>query len=374
MTRRERLLAVFRGEPVDRTPVKLWSAVPDQGFLHPAYEQVHRLAVERTDLMDGSGSPFDLYCGRHRQDFFKSHEVPTESEAWVEVVTTVETPGGPLRDVFTRSTCGQPGYQAEHLLKEPEDIKTLLSLPYEPYPFSPDTFMDRERRMGDAGIVIYGLDHAMYGLQRVIGSENFALWSRDHPGLLAEAVELFAQRIQDHAKAALAGGLGHVFGWVGPELCVPPLMSPLDFEELVTAFDKPLCDLIHDGGGAVWVHSHGKMGPVLERFVHMGADVLNPIEPPPMGDMTIEEAFTVVGDRMGLEGNLEAHELMTASLDELGARIHEAVSAGSRDKRRHILCSSSGYMEDPNPSETLIRNEIFYIEEGIRAAEEYARH
>jgi uroporphyrinogen-III decarboxylase len=210
----------------------------------------------------------------------------------------------------------------------------------------------------------------MYGLQRMMGSENFALWSFDRGGLMLEPIEIYAKRIQEQVKQVFESGLRPVFGWVGPELCIPPLMSPKAFDEYVFPFDKELCDLIHEGGGYAWVHCHGKMGPVLERFVEMGTDILNPIEPPPMGDVTLEEAFQVVGSRMGLEGNIQSHDLMTGTSESLEAKIHEAIDAGSRDGHRFILCPCSGYMEVPEPSKQLIDNLLFYVEEGVRYAEE----
>ena len=350
--------------------MKLWGAQLDQKLLHPAYEPVYRMAVERTDLAVSASSPFDLHWGSRQQEICERVEEPTGADEWVEDITRVHTPAGTLRSVFTRSTVGNPGYQKEYLLKEPDDIEKVLSVPYQPYPFSVDAFHSMEQTIGERGLTMFGVAHAMYGLQRLTGSENFAVWSTTaHRGLLRQAVEVFAQRIREHVVRAFDAGLGPVFGWVGPELCIPPLMSPADFEEFVFDFDQPLVDLIHERGGQVWMHCHGKMGPVLERFVDMGIDVLNPIEPPPMGDVTLAEAFERVGERMGLEGNIETHELMTATREHLAEQVREAMAAGCG--HRFILCPSSGYMEWPDPPDRLIENLLTYIEEGVRCAEEY---
>lgn len=373
MTRKERLTAVFEGKPVDRAAVKLWNVRPNQELLHPAYGPVYTRAIEKTDLVASARSPFHLLCGRHCEDRIRRVEVPTDSPEWVDVITTVDTSDGPLRSVHRRNTQNKPGYEMEHLLKEPADVKKLLSLPYDPFPFLTDEFLNMEAVIGDAGIVMYGLDHAMYGLNHLIGSENYALWSVECRELLLEATAVFAHRIQDEVDRVFAHGLRPVFGWVGPELCIPPLMSLHDFDEFVLAFDAPLCARIHDGGGRVWVHCHGRMRALLERFVEMGTDVLNPVEPPPMGDVTLPEAFDIVGNRMALEGNIETHDLMTAEPDVLAATIHDAVRTGSGDGRRFILCPTSGYMEDPIPSPRLIENLLVFIDEGVRTAELFAR-
>ncbi len=370
MTKRERLMRIFRGQAPDRPALKLWGAQPNQKLSHSAYEPVFKRAMECTDLMVGSGSAFNLHWGAAAREISKDEQVSTSSPEWAESVTRIQTPRGALRSVYTRSTVGKPGYQKEYLLKEPDDIKKMLSVPYQALPFSAEAFRAVEKNVGERGVAMFGLDHAMYGLQRLIGSANFALWSLECRGLLLEAVETFARRIREHAVRAFEAGLKPIFAWVGPELCIPPLMSPKDFDEFVAQFDKPLCSLIHERGGYVWVHSHGKMGPVLERFVAMGVDVLNPIEPPPMGDVTLPEAFARVGDRMGLEGNIETHDLMTAAPERIRALVREAMAAGRG--RRFILCPSSGYMEVPQPSERNIENLLAYLDEADRCAKEQA--
>ena len=368
MTRRERLMTIFQGGTPDRPAVKIWGAGTKQDTcIHPAYEPVRDRAVDQTDLMRGAGSPFNLYAGRRADELIETTSEPTDSPAWVHQITVYHTPDGDLRQVFRASTCRRPGYIEEHLLKEPADIEKLLSIPYEPYPFSAETYQQVDAEVGDAGIAMFSLDHAMYGLERLIGSVNFALWSLEVEGLLLETMQTFADRLRDHAQAAVDAGIRGIFGWVGPELCIPPLMSPAAFDRYVFDLDKPLIDLVHAAGGHIWVHCHGRVKLVIERFADMGVDVLNPIEPPPMGDITMDEAFALVGGRMGLEGNIETHDFMTASSEELIAKIRVTLEAG-RGKRL-ILCPSSGYMENVEPTPQEIANWMHYIDEGVRYAE-----
>jgi hypothetical protein len=102
--------------------------------------------------------------------------------------------------------------------------------------------------------------------------------------------------------------------------------------------------------------------------MEMGVDVLNPMEPPPMGDITLSDAFAQVGNRMGLEGGIESHDLMTASDERMTHLIHEAIDAGQGN--RFILCPSSGYMEWPNPTARYIANLKTFVAEGVRYAEQ----
>jgi hypothetical protein len=359
---------IFEGRMPDRPAVKLWAVRPGQKLLHPSYEPIYRLGMEQTEVVSGGGSAFDLHFGRSRSDITQTRRGPTDSDEWENVITEINTPEGTFRSTVRHSTVGKPGYRMEYFLKKPDDLKRLLSFPYEPFPFRADAYHEAESLVGDRGITVFGLQHAMYGLEQIMGSERFALWSLECRDLLLEAMEVFAGRIRDHVTAAFESGLRPIFGFVGPELCIPPLMSPRDFDDFVYRFDKPLIDQIHEGGSRVWVHCHGKMGPVLERFMEMDVDVLNPLEPPPMGDLTLDEAFARVGDQMALEGNVENHDLMTCSRDEVRDIVRQALEAGRG--RRHILCTCSGYMEWPYPEERYIENLQTYIEEGVRCAEE----
>ena len=372
MTRRERLTAIVAGQIPDRPAVKIWGIhSKETPCVHPAFEAVRDLAVDRTDLMRHVQPPMRIPCGARSAEFIETRDEPSGSPDWIEHVTVYHTPAGDLRQVDYKSTHGRPGYRRENPLKEPRDVRKLLTIPYEPDPLSPEPYRKAVEETADAGIVMFSLlGDTMYFLYDLIGSENVALWSVEAEEMLLELAQAFSERLLDVARAALAAGIRATYAWVGPEVCTPPLMSPAAFEKYVFEFDKPLIDLIHNGGGHIWVHCHGKMRPVLRRFVDMGVDVLNPIEPPPMGDVTMAEAFDMVGDRMALEGGLETHDFLTGSPESLRQKIREVLEAGRG--RRMILGPSSGYMDNCEPTEREIRNWLLYVNEAVDCADAMA--
>ena len=375
LTSHERIMRIIRGEPVDRPAVKLWGVEPGQHLLHPDYQAVYDLAIEKTDLFCGAGSPFDFITGNASYRYETANR-PISSE-WNDVEIIVHTPEGDLTKINRISTTGKPGYTKSYFIKERDDLKKILSIPYEPYPVSLESYDERDRAVGQRGIVTFCLDHPGYALQRLMGSELLALMSVDERELLKEVISVFSGRLKEFVKTALDAGLsergkkdGFVMAWVGPELLIPPLLSFTDFEEFCFAIYKPLMDTIHDSGGNIWIHSHGKMAHLIKRFADMGCDVLNPIEPPPMGDLTLEDAFKEAAGRLSLEGNIEIHEIMQSSEKRLQEIIEEAIMVGARHGR-FILCPSTGYMEVPQPSPVMIQNLLTYVKFGLFCAEKY---
>ena len=158
MTSHERLLAIFRGDIPDRPAIKLWSAGFGQEMLHPDYKPVYEAAIAKLDLFVHSGSSFNLHWGMNPPPI-TVEEQPTASPEWVDVVTTVTTPLGAMRSVYRKSMLRKPGYDMEHLIKEPADLDKLLSVPYVPFPFNAGDFRKTEKDLGDRGLVCFGLDH-----------------------------------------------------------------------------------------------------------------------------------------------------------------------------------------------------------------------
>jgi len=368
LTSRERIMRIFENKEIDRPALKLWGARPSADMLHPSYRPVHELACTKSDLFAVARSPFNVYYGQNSEKYIEKYYEDTDSSLWKDEHIIFHTPKGDLHGINRVSTVGEPSYTIEHLIKEPEDIGKMLSVEYVPFKFNSADYTEKQNELGDRGIVMFDLDHAAYAVQRLIGSENLAYFSIDCRKELAELTRVFSSRIINHAKEAIISGINGVFSWVGPELFIPPLMSPVDFDEFVFENDKKLCDVIHNGGGYVWVHCHGKVSNFIEKFVRMGVNVLNPLEPPKNGDINLEEVISKHSNCIGWEGNIEIQDIIESDPEHLKELIHTCVEAGNKSGR-FILCPSAGYMEYPFPSEKYINNLMVYLNYGYECVE-----
>jgi len=256
----------------------------------------------------------------------------------------------------------------KHFIKEPEDIDRMLSMEYVPQPLDRKPYDDLEQKLGDKGIVMITFSHAAYMMHCLMGSETLAYFSIDYRDELLELANVYSKRIQDYASRILDLGIQAPFAWVGPEVYLPPLMTPKDFHDFVYELDKPLCNLIHDRGSYVWIHCHGKVANFIDSYIDMGGDVLNPLEPPKNGDIHLGDIIKKYGNRIGWEGNIEIQELLLSSPKRVRELIDECVAFG-KESGRFILCPSAGFDEYPRPSEEYIQNLLLYLNYGYEAVE-----
>ena len=157
LTSRERLTRIFEKKEIDRPALKLWGAglhTPSTQYLHPAYAPVGKLAAEKSDLFLTAGSAFSFNCGSRLGEFAEAYSEDTNNPTRKKCHTILHTPKGDLHMCNIYSTIGDPSYVLEHMVKEPEDIEKLLSLPYEPYPVDLNGFYQTEAVLGDRGVTV----------------------------------------------------------------------------------------------------------------------------------------------------------------------------------------------------------------------------
>ncbi|MBI2302954.1 MAG: hypothetical protein HYU66_28950 [Armatimonadetes bacterium] len=344
MTTRERVLAALRGEPHDRVPVWTWGIHPQLGDVHPSIQPVVDAYLERGDTIVWHGFPTPPFVTASDQVSVRGERRPSALPDFDESWTFYITPAGELSQSTYVSHFGRPGYQKKYLLETEADVEAMLSVPYVPVRPDPEPFFEAERRLGDGGIAMVSLPFdPMYGLNHLCGSETFALWTVDRRDLVRLVIAELLRRLTDWLDHLLSRGVGPLFGYVGPELCIPPLQSPADFEEFVVEPNRVLHDRIRAAGGIGFVHCHGKVNQVLEGFVRMHADALHPIEPPPMGDVALDEAVERVGGKLCIVGNVQEHDILTMPTPQFREMGRATVETGKRTGRFILSCTATPF-------------------------------
>ena len=82
-----------------------------------------------------------------------------------------------------------------------------------------------------------------------------------------------------------------------------PMVSWEQVEDLETSFIREQIEIIRGAGKPVFFHIDGKIDNLVQDFIEMGVDVLNPIDPSG-AVQNIYEIKSQYGDRITLSGNI----------------------------------------------------------------------
>ena len=352
MQPRERLMATLRGNPVDRPAVCFYEinglderpevADPYNIYTHPSWQPLIRLAREKSDRIVMRCVPF-----------------PDAADPLKEITrrTTWYTDGSryerreirigqrTLVDVSRRDPDVNTVWQIEHLFKDRADVEAFLTLPEPPDPGAPDTrgVLETERTLGESGIVMIDTADPLCAAAGLFSMADYTILAATEPMLFHRLLQRFARDIH-RRTAAVAGALpGRLWRIYGPEYASPPYLHPRLFHEYVVAYDTPMVKAIQAGKGYARIHSHGRLRLILDAITATGCDGLDPIEPPPQGDMRLAEVRAQVGGQMVLFGNLEASDLENLSDADFREKVRTALDEGMGGRGFVLMPSACPY-------------------------------
>ena len=362
MTSKERLLKTLRREPVDMVPVevryrprpfdsndplnKIPKFAPLIDYMLKEADNIHFWSPERGFCCSEGTTIRTKVLEETKEYRISSHEIPTLRGKLTATYKFVEQTYGnmPLKS----------------FLEEKKDIDNLLSLSYIPPNPEVKSYFDIKRRMGNRGIMQVSLPDPFEMLMGICKFEQFYIWVKTDFKMIQEVLSEFCRRICDLVENLCKKGLGPLFWFCGAEMALPPFMNPSYFDSLITEYDRKIFEVVHKYGGLVRVHSHGNALDFLETFRDMGADALEPLEPPPLGNVILKEAKRRIGDKVCFCGNLP--NLDRLSLEEVNDLCRQAIEDGAPNYG--FILTTAGAAYQPNDSSILIRNLIQMVKSG----------
>lgn len=330
MTRKERLIRCYNHLETDRPAVYSRSGFPSQD---PTYDRLRAYLAAYTELKT-------VWPGT-RYESRPLTESLTEpySEDFERTVEILHTPKGQLRRTALRSLKGQPGLHETYFIKCPADAETYLSLPMPAFGGDVSSYFAAVNAIGDTGIVEAALGHNPAGRTvELCGSELFAMMSLTDRDLLHALCNHQLAIMMQRVKFLIDSGIRAFFCMAGEEYIVPPLHGAKDFHDFNVRYDKPILDLIHNAGGRVHIHCHGPLKTVFQGLLEMGADVIHPVEPPPLGDLPASEAKRMARGRLCIEGNIQISRMYEATPDAV-RRETSALIGDVFDDRQGLIVS-----------------------------------
>jgi hypothetical protein len=354
-TQRERLVSALLLEEPDIVPVSI--RIKDINYSWMVEIGVIDYVMKYSDVIWRIGIP-------GANSFFTSSvDVRLEEGTEPDIrVYKVDTPKGCLTSVKRNTIKGKPyvgSWTIRAFLETDEDIEKFLSIPYSPCTPNLKPYFERKHILGDRGIIVVELSDPVGVIGGLFPLRQFTHYCATRKDLIKELLNLMFERIYDYLERILRmSGESIIVELSGCELVAPPFLHPRFFEELVVRYDRKLVELIHEYGGLALMHCHGRVSRILESIASTGIDGLHPLEPPPSGDVDLDDAKRRIGDKFCIIGNIQLDILARCGGEKLREECRNAIRKAA---------PGGGFILEPTATplpDTPIENIVTFIKAG----------
>lgn len=363
LSSRERLLRCLRHEPTDRVPISTYELVGWNKNAwennEPSYSRLMQAVRDKTDCIymlqpewkSGSGQGMEVESRREGKTTFTR--------------TTYHTGKGDLTSLHRQDDDLHTRWTLEHLLKDIEDIHRYLAVPYEPPEADMKHFLAERRALGGKGLMMISVEDPICVAAELFEMGQFLIYAISEEKEIKRLLDAIHERQMLCLRKILRHDMTDViFRICGPEYATPPYLSEDYFRKYVGGYLREICGTIKESGGFARVHCHGKIAAILDEIVEAGAEGLDPMEPPPDGDIEMGEVKKAYGKRLCLFGNIELKELEYSSRERIDALVRKAMGE-AKEGGGFVLMPTASPINVPLSSKTE-ENYLQYIESGLR--------
>lgn len=366
MNPRERLMATLRGEQVDRPPVSFYELNgldenPDNNdpfniYSHPSWRPLIDMTREKTDRIVMRGVAYSSI----QPDPLKSI---SETETYLRdgtrfTIQRIRIGGRTLTSRSRRDPDVNTVWTVEHLLKNLDDLRAFMEIPETSPVGTVDTegIIQTEAALGDTGIVMIDTPDPLCLAASLFDMAEYTVIAMTEQSLFHALLERFASTLLPKTEAVAKALPGRLWRIYGPEYASPPYLPPQLFQEYVCRYVKPMIESIHRHGGYARIHSHGNLKAILDDIAAMKADGLDPIEPPPQGDVELAYVRKRYGKDMVLFGNLEASDIENMPTEQFSEKVKRAIADGTSGNGRGFVLMPSACPYGRELSALTLRN------------------
>ena len=326
MDSKTRLETAWRHEEPDRVPIEL--KISEEAALLPEAERIMEFIRDEADNFHGVPAVEWQFCGlagTYDETVFDEDD----SYSWIR--RTWDTSAGEFHAVTRHRKQEIVAHDYHWERRYIYDLSDLLRLVEADWvPLRPDktAYLAGVERIGNRGLPVIGLHHPLGWLVRNATMEEVYQWLVLEPKLIHRFLERANQVVADTVESMRTLGMGPYFSVTAHEMLIPPWTGKEIFERFVRPYDQLVNSAVRRGGGHLRAHCHGYCMDYLGTMRDMGIDSIEPLEPPPYGDVDLIRAKATVGDRMLLSGNVISQAFDTMSPEEVEQDVRRAMDAG----------------------------------------------
>jgi len=359
LTSRERLLRLFRHEPVDRIPTAPfihvnyvkeffgshdvdWVTKTPEVYRHFGFDIIHRNCSPAANVFGPDGPNW------------KVESVVEERGRNTFTTTLIHTPAGDLR--YTEALNWTYEYDAEAALQEypiKSEADFELFTKYQPAHGLIDATDVRRGReaVGDEGIVapwIQGAFNLAAFYYRKL--DDLLLDAVLRPDFYAAMMNYFVERYQPFVKQIIDAG-ADVISYAG-NIANGKLVSPAFFKQHIWPYEKSFIEYIQRQGAFVLYHNCGYARNLIPTYPSLGMAAYESLTPPPYGDTILADAVKAFGGQTCLSGNIDQITLLREGTPAaIEAAVRQTLDT-ARGKAPFILATTD-YFNDNTPHDNI---------------------
>src|SRR3989339_228936 len=106
-------------------------------------------------------------------------------------------------------------------------------------------------------------------------------------------------------------------------------ISPEHYQEFVLPYESQFIKKVREAGKHVYIHTCGHIDDRLELMQLSGASGLECLDPEPVGNVDLKDAFNRIGDKMFIKGNIDSvNSLLYASNEKAEEDVLKIIETG----------------------------------------------
>lgn len=330
MNGKERIINTIKGIQTDRVPMCAF------GTGYPEMERIKRYLGLKTIKEMTEYLGLDVYC--HYNYYYEGD--PKKNSNGKEVNYW----GIPLEAAKHGNSSSLAPFCDVSTIKEVE----MHNWP-DPKDFNIDKMIQEVAPYSNDYAVVCGIHSPVFHtLTYLCGYENTMVYLYDRPEIMEVIIERITdfyinlcKRLFDKAK-----GKFHIFQNCNDFGAQDSLvMSPGMFRRYFKPALKRLYDMAKNYDMIIMQHSCGAIEPIIDDFIEMGADILNPIQPTAKG-MEIEKLNLKYGKHITFCGGIDTQHILPEGTEEEVRLEVQRVLSIMAENGRYILAGSQGLIED----------------------------
>ena len=242
-----------------------------------------------------------------------------------------------LRFIFAGSTLVQEKFLLEDFDREADAFEALVA--GRRWRFHRELFERRQREVGEDGLVNAGeLFSPLKLLHLAAGADNAVFLLEDHPDRCAAWMRLHEEAQLDLVRQMLAGG---VSAMIAMDNLDSAFHTPRYVESCSASFYERAAALCRAAGAVFFIHACGRQRAVLPLIAALGVDGLEGVAYPPLGDVQLDEAMRLSGERLIITGGISAVETEKFQTRDQVLRYVEELFGRLEPYRRRFMLSAS---------------------------------